>query len=113
MPACVPISAIAESHNPRWPIASLSVSAAKAGLAMSTSARHAPNFNARIAASPSGRPPYLLRQFYHQPQLCFLHVRADRVAQLGAGEAALRADGETVERDEAAGLIDALPERGF
>src|SRR4030095_15830511 len=33
-----------------------------------------------------------LRQLYHQPQLCLLHLGRDRVAQLGAGEAALWAD---------------------
>src|ERR1044072_7394466 len=65
----------------------------------------------RASCSPSGRAPDVLRQFYHQAELRFLHLRADRVAQLGAGEAGLWADGESLEWDEPARFVDALSER--
>src|SRR6185436_11799357 len=113
MPACVPISAIAESHKPRWPIASLSVSAAIAGPVASATTRHvARNLTGRITRPPSGRTPDVLRQFYHQPQLGLLHFGRDRIAQLRAGKAALWADGEVIEWDVAACFVDPASERG-
>src|ERR1044072_4691191 len=65
----------------------------------------------RASSPPSGRAPGVLRQLYHQPQLGFLHSGIDGVAQLGAGEAALWADGEAFEWDETARLVDAPPQR--
>src|ERR1041384_2616074 len=67
----------------------------------------------RASSPPSGRAPGVLRQLYHQPQLGFLHSGIDGIAQLGAGEAALWADGEALEWDETAPLADALPARGL
>src|ERR1041384_1835851 len=67
----------------------------------------------RASSPPSGCAPGILRQLYHQPQLGFLHSGIDGIAQLGAGEAALWADGEAFEWDEGARLVYALPQRGL
>src|SRR5439155_17706976 len=108
MPNSVPISAKEESHRPRWPIASFSTSAARACCAASVASTIARASFVFIASPPVflRAAPGFARQIYHQPQLCFLRLDADRVAQLGRGKAALRADGEPLERDEAACLVD-------
>src|SRR3954452_8779071 len=114
MPASLPISAKEESHRPRWPIASFSTSPANAGCA-SIAMRPARASFAFIKSSPdfaSGAAPRLLRQLYHQPQLCLLHFGADRVAGFSRGEPALRADSEAFERYVARGFVEAALERG-
>src|SRR3954470_24975356 len=115
MPASLPISAKEESHRPRWPIASFSTSPANAGCA-SIAMRPARASFAFIKSSPdfaSGAAPRLLRQLYHQPELCLLHFGADRVAGCGGGEPALRADSEAIERDVARGLVETALQHGL
>src|ERR1044072_1671669 len=62
---------------------------------------------------PSRRAPYVLRQLYHQPPLGFLHLCADRIAQLGAGKATLGAERAAFEWDEADHFIDPAAQLGF
>src|SRR3954465_594831 len=115
MPASLPISAKEESHRPRWPIASFSTSPANAGCA-SIAMRPARASFAFIKSSPdfaSGGAPSFLRQLYHQPELCLLHFGADRVAGIGGGEPALRADREAFERDVARGFVEAALQHGL
>src|SRR3982751_5335312 len=114
MPASLPISAKEESHRPRWPIASFSTSAANAGCASVANSTAMASF-LFMTSSPIFlcRAPRLLRQLYHQPQLCFLHFRADWVAGFGGGEPALRADREAFERDVARGFVEAALQHGL
>src|SRR3954447_4554383 len=114
MPASLPISSNEESHRPRWPIASFSTSAANAGCASAANSTAMASF-LFMTSSPIFlcRAPRLLRQLYHQPQLCFLHFRADWVAGFGGGEPALRADREAFERDVARGFVEAALQHGL
>src|SRR5580765_5083497 len=59
------------------------------------------------------RAPDVLRQFYHELELGFLHLGADRVAGVDAGEAALRTDRKAVDIDETARLLVPPLERGL
>jgi hypothetical protein len=55
--------------------------------------------------------PQALRQLDHALELSLLVVLADQVAHHVGAEAALRADGEALEGDMAARLVDAALER--
>src|SRR5712671_6375476 len=55
--------------------------------------------------------PHLGRDLDDALELAALHVLGDAVAVVGAGEAALRAEAEVLERDELGGGVDAALER--
>ena len=50
------------------------------------------------------RSPDQAGEVNHKPELCLLRLKGDRVSGFDAGEAALRADAEAIEIDEAAGV---------
>src|SRR6266849_7504403 len=75
---------------------------------MSVSPSYATRWLARRRVSI--RSPNQAGEVDHEPELCLLRLKGDPVPGFDAGKAALRADAEAIEIDEAAGVGDAAAE---
>src|SRR5216684_2746406 len=112
MPARCPRSAVAPCQMPRWPMASLSLSAAWAvALSAVSAAITITLLSARLMLSSLRRgvscvAPHALGHLDDARELPFLVGLRQRIAFDRAGEAALRAQRQLVERRKLRGLVD-------
>src|SRR6266849_7084155 len=112
MPARCPRSAVEPCQMPRWPMASLSLSAACAAAPSAVSAATATTIlSAGLMLSSLRRDvsyvaPHARRHLDDARELPFLVGLRQRIAFDRAGEAALRAQRQLVERREFGRLVD-------